>query len=87
MNTMNKFILAAILSFTILFISCEKNNNCVSTPSFQSGICIDSTLVNDSIACIEIYDPVCGCDGVTYSNSCYADVSGVISYIAGECCD
>ena len=78
------FLISAI--FTV-FMSCEKNNNCVSTPSIQSEVCIDSTLINDSIACVEVYDPVCGCDSVTYSNSCHADRFGVISYVAGQCCD
>ena len=88
MNTKKKFILVAIFSFTILFISCEKNNNFfVSTTSVQSGICIDTALIDSTAMCYEIYEPVCGCNGFTYSNSCYADISGLTSYVIGECCD
>ena len=84
---MNKFILSAIFFCTALFSSCEKNNNCVSIPSVQSGICIDSTLIGNADECIEIIDPVCGCDGITYDNYCVADSSGITSYVAGECCN
>ena len=81
---MKKIFLISV--FFTAFLSCEKNNNCVSNFSINSGICIDSNLINDSIECFEIYDPVCGCDAVTYSNSCYADGAGVTSYVTGECC-
>ncbi len=60
-------------SFLVILVSsCEKKSNCVPNPK-------------DDCVCITLYDPVCGCNDVTYGNSCNADCAGIGEYTKGEC--
>lgn len=49
-------------------------NSCRIPPPFQPESCI----------CPLIFDPVCGCDGQTYSNACFARCE-VRSFTPGAC--
>ena len=48
-------------------------------------ICIDEDEIDEQAVCIEIYQPVCGCNAKTYSNTCYAKRAGLTSWKDGEC--
>ncbi|MEZ4984453.1 MAG: Kazal-type serine protease inhibitor domain-containing protein [Saprospiraceae bacterium] len=50
----------------------------------------DATSVNATTGvitfnCSTAYQPVCGCNGVTYTNTCIAEASGITVYTQGTC--
>jgi len=66
--------------------SCEKSEFCnypidsKCGAADQTGTC---TKIPD--ACDTVYDPVCGCDNITYSSACVAAAKGISILHAGTC--
>ncbi|MEM1216180.1 MAG: hypothetical protein AAGJ82_10870 [Bacteroidota bacterium] len=58
-----------------LFVACntdEVDDICIAEP-------------DPACFCTMIYDPVCGCDEVTYGNPCMAECSNIFDYTPGPC--
>jgi len=47
--------------------------------------CFDPSLVDPNPICAQVYAPVCGCDGIEYTNSCYALAAGNSYWTDGPC--
>lgn len=69
--------------------SCASNLDCAETEfcAYSPGTCGEGlgSCERRGDTCIDLFDPVCGCDGQTYSNSCYAGLAGVSIEATGAC--
>ena len=68
----------------LLILLCLPMISCIDGPEIIP--CFVGIPLTDTV-CAEIYEPVCGCNDITYDNECYAEKNGISSWIEGVCID
>ncbi|MEM6954352.1 MAG: Kazal-type serine protease inhibitor domain-containing protein [Myxococcota bacterium] len=69
-------------------IACEEGLRCDLSRNLACGENLEGVCsVDDIVFCPAVFDPQCGCNGVTYSNGCERAASGVALDHEGACGD
>ncbi len=66
-----------IIIFLVFILACNGKKQDNNNGGIQGG--------SGDQYCVQVYDPVCGEDGKTYSNECFAKISKVNINHKGEC--
>ena len=70
---MNRYF-SLLLFIGLAYWRCDNNEDC-----------IDESKISDASICSEEYQPVCGCDRLTYDKDCYAENAGSSEWTEGGC--
>ena len=67
-------------------LACPTGKYCAAAQANQCpGVLISGACLHTPEACVEMYQPACGCDGQTYGNECEAAMVGVAIAYSGQC--
>ena len=81
-------VLLSLLALGCLAQECSQDTDCQETEfcnrDYSCGAEVGACMTIPEI-CMEIYQPVCGCDGLTHGNPCSAYSVGVSIDTDGEC--
>jgi hypothetical protein len=66
-------------------VPCPGGQVCELPPGECQSADLQGTCVDQQDTCPAVWDPVCGCDGVTYGNDCERLRAGIQKSHAGEC--
>jgi hypothetical protein len=80
---MTRFLLPLLLSALLASSTgCQRQ----ATPTAATGTdCLDPSRANPNGMCTMEYEPVCGCNGITYANACVAKNAGLLAFKPGPC--
>jgi hypothetical protein len=70
---------------TIVGIPCPERSFCELPPDTCQSADLGGVCVPQDVGCTQQWDPVCGCDGVTYGNDCERGLAGAQKAHDGAC--